>query len=119
MRWKRCCLRKAGEMRFGTACISCHCHKNMALSVGTAFPVSRGCQPRNRAVRDVVGASDLAHRLAVDVAPASRLALLKFRQFRFAAKLDSAPLGALPALAGAGTDQVALELGQPAQNIPP
>jgi hypothetical protein len=83
-------------MRLGTACISCHCHKNMALSGGTAFPVSRGCQPRNRAVRDVVAAGDLAHRLAVDVAPADRLALLVFGQFRFAAELDAACLGALP-----------------------
>jgi hypothetical protein len=46
-------------------------------------------------VADVVAAGDLAHRLAVMVAAADRFALLVFGQFRFAAELDAARLGAL------------------------
>ena len=62
---------------------------------------------------DVVAAGDLAHRLAVKVAPADRLALLMIGQFRFAAELDASRFGPLTALAGTGADQVALELRQP------
>ena len=43
-------------------------------------------QPRNRAMRDVVAAGDLAHRLAVAVAAADRLALLVQRQLPSAAE---------------------------------
>jgi hypothetical protein len=42
-------------------------------------------------MRDIVTAGDLAHRLAVVVAAADRLALLVFGQFWFAAELDAAP----------------------------
>jgi hypothetical protein len=52
-------------------------------------------------VADVVAAGNLAHRLAVTVAAANRLALLVFGQFRFAAELDASRLGALAAFAGA------------------
>jgi len=65
-------------------------------------------------VADVVAAGDLAHWLAVATAAADRLALLVFRQFRFAAQLDAACLGAFASFTGAGADQVPLELGQPA-----
>ena len=56
---------------------------------------------------DVVAARDLAHRLALLVAPSDRLALLMFGQFRFAAELDAARLGAFAAFTGAGADQLA------------
>ena len=52
-----------------------------------------GCEPENCA--DVVAAGNFAHRLAVLVAAADRLALLVFGQFRFAAELDAASLGAV------------------------
>ena len=47
---------------------------------------------------DVVATSNLVDWLAVPVAPAYRLALLVFGQFRFAAELDAACFGACPAL---------------------
>ena len=75
---------------------------------------SSGGEPRNRAVADIVGAGDLAQWLAVLVAAPNRLALLVFGQFRFAAELDAARLGALVSFAGAGAEQIPLELGQPA-----
>src|SRR5262249_17929640 len=62
-------------------------------------------QSRNRAVRDVVAARDLAHRLAIDIASTDRLAPLMLGQFRFAAELDAAGPGALATLAGAGAYQ--------------
>src|SRR5256885_17076687 len=62
------------------------------------------CQSENRAVADVVAAGDLAHGLAVFVAPADRLALLIVGQFRFAAELDAARLGACASFPGAGAD---------------
>jgi hypothetical protein len=65
-------------------------------------------------MRDIAAARDLAHRLAITVAPADRLAPLMFGQFRRAAELDAARLGPLAALAGARFDKVALELRQPA-----
>jgi hypothetical protein len=52
-------------------------------------------------VRDVVAAGNLAHWLAVVVAATDRLPLLVFGQFRFAAELDAAFLGAFPSFAGA------------------
>ena len=63
---------------------------------------------------DVIAAGDVAHRLAVDVAPTNRLALLMIGQFRLAAHLDAARFGPLASLAGAGADQLFLELGQAA-----
>jgi len=65
-------------------------------------------------VADVVVAGNHAHRLTVAVAAADRLALLVFGQFRLAAKLEAARLGALAPLAGACADQLSLELRQPA-----
>ena len=47
------------------------------------------CEPRNRAVADVVAAGDLAYRLAIAGAPADCLALLAFGGFRFAAQLTA------------------------------
>jgi len=59
---------------------------------------SSGGEPGDRAVADVVATSNLVDWLAVPVAPAYRLALLVFGQFRFAAELDAACFGACPAL---------------------
>ena len=53
---------------------------------------------------DVVAAGNLAHRLAVAVAPADRLALLAFGQFRFAAEPDAPLFGAGPSFTGARAD---------------
>jgi hypothetical protein len=69
-------------------------------------------------VADVVAAGNLAYRLAIMVAATDRLALLVFRQFRFAAELDAARLGAFPSFTGAGAYQIPLELGQPAEDGP-
>jgi hypothetical protein len=65
-------------------------------------------------VADIIAAGDLAHRLAVDVAPADRLAPLVVGQFWFAAELHATRLGAFASFAGAGADEVALELGEAA-----
>ena len=54
-----------------------------------------------------------SERLAVAVAAADRLALLVFGQFRFAAELDAASLGAVASFSGARADQIPLELRQP------
>src|SRR5690349_23637805 len=85
-------------------------------SRGLAEGWSGGGQSRNRTVRDIVAARDLAHRLAVEVAATDRLALLVFGQFRFAAELDAACLRALAALASACPDQIALKLGKAAEH---
>jgi hypothetical protein len=45
-----------------------------------------------------------------------RLHPLVVGEFRLAAKPHTSRLGALAAFAGAGTDQLALELGEPYQN---
>lgn len=67
-------------------------------------------------MRDVVAAGNLADSLAVLVAAADRLALLVVGQLRFAAELDVARLGPLAAFASAGADQIALHLGEAADN---
>ena len=61
-------------------------------------------------MRDIVAAGDLAHWLAVTVAAADRLPLLVFSELGFPAEFDAASLGARAAFAGAGADQIALEL---------
>jgi hypothetical protein len=55
-------------------------------------------------------------RLVTDIAARDGLAALVRRQLGRAAKQHTMRLGALTALAGTMNDQVALELGQPAQN---
>jgi hypothetical protein len=65
-------------------------------------------------VTDVVAARDLAHAVAVAVAATNRLALLTLGEFRFAAELDGALLGAGAAFAGACRDKVFLELREAA-----
>jgi len=49
-------------------------------------------------VADVVAAGDLTHLLPETVAQADRLALLVLDQFRFAAELDAARVGAFASL---------------------
>ncbi|VTZ51613.1 hypothetical protein MPC4_400014 [Methylocella tundrae] len=70
---------------------------------------------RNRAVRNVVGARNLTHRLAL-VAALDRLALLVICELWPAPHLHAPRFCALAAFARSGADQFALELGKPAQN---
>src|SRR5271167_675640 len=67
------------------------------------------CEPRNRAVVDVVGAGDLPDWFALR-ASLDRLGLLMRGEFRLAPHLDAARLGPLSAFSCAGADQVTLEL---------
>jgi hypothetical protein len=67
-------------------------------------------------VRNIEGPGNLAHRLALDVAPPDRLAYLVGGEFRLAPHLHAPRLGAFPALARAGADQVALEFRQPPED---
>jgi hypothetical protein len=55
-------------------------------------------------VVDIVATGDLAHRLAIDVAPTDRLALLVFGELRFPTEFHAARLGTLATLAGACAD---------------
>jgi hypothetical protein len=55
-------------------------------------------------VADVVTTGNLAHRFAVMVAAAYRLALLIVDQFRFSAELDAACFGAVASFTGAGVN---------------
>ena len=55
-------------------------------------------------------------RFVAVVAALDRLAYLMIGQFEFRPHLHALRLGAFPAFAGAGADQVALELCQPAQH---
>ncbi len=64
---------------------------------------------------DVVRPSDFPGRLA-GITPLQGLALLVGGELWLAAHLHAAGLGELPALAGARADQLALELGQTAQD---
>ena len=64
---------------------------------------------------DVVAAGDLAHRLA-GVAPLDRLPPLVRGELRLAAKPHAVCLRSGSALGRADADQLALELGQPAQH---
>jgi hypothetical protein len=66
-------------------------------------------QPRNRAVGDIVGSGNVAHRLA-SVAAAERLLDLMRRHFKRTPHFHAARLGAGATFAGASTDQLALEL---------
>jgi hypothetical protein len=61
---------------------------------------------------------DLAQlrRAAAAPEPTNRLALLVRRQLRFVAELDAARPGPLTAFPDAGADQIALELGEAAEN---
>ena len=60
---------------------------------------------------DIVGARDLAHGLAL-IAPANSFLLLVRGELRLAAEAFASRLGARPPFAGAGADQLALELGE-------
>ena len=64
----------------------------------------------------VVAGGDLAQRFVATVAALDRLALLVRGELRLAAQLHAARHGARPAFAGARADQLALELGQAAQD---
>src|SRR5690348_94980 len=70
-----------------------------------------GRQPRNRTVTDVVGPSDIPHRLAF-VAPSDSLADLVESEFRLPSHFHAPRLGAFASFPGPGTDQLALKLCQ-------
>src|SRR5208337_2280582 len=73
------------------------------------------CQPRNRAVRDIEGARNFARRLA-SVAALDCFFFLVRCEFRRSPHVNASRLRALAAFAGASADQLALELGKPAQD---
>jgi hypothetical protein len=72
-------------------------------------------QPRNRRPAYIVAAGQFVERRALR-APPDGLFLLRRRQRRGPAHLLSLGLGAAPALGGAGADQIALHVGQAAEN---
>src|ERR1700730_10838033 len=74
------------------------------ISSPLAIRRSRGGKPGNGAVVDVVAAGNLAHRLAVVVPAANRLAFLMFGQFRFSSKFHAARFGPFPSFPGAAAD---------------
>src|SRR2546425_2415783 len=86
--------------------------RSPALRGGGSGP---GPESGNGRGADIVGAGDLPHPLATGAA-LKGLALLVRGELRAASQLHAARLGAGAALAGAGFDQVALELGQAAQD---
>jgi hypothetical protein len=55
-------------------------------------------------------------RLAVDAAPANRVALLVKGELRLASELDAPGLGPLASFAGPGANEITLELGQNAEH---
>src|ERR1700747_2119810 len=69
-------------------------------------------QAADRAVADVIRTGDVGQRLVATLATRDGFAALVQRQFERAAEQHTTGLGALAALAGAGNDQVALELGE-------
>ena len=72
-------------------------------------------EPRNRRMAHIVGAGDLGQCLTA-VASFHRLAFLVRRELRRTAEPHAAGLGSRTALTGPGADQVAFELGQPAEH---
>ena len=58
-----------------------------------------GCEPRNRALTDIVGAGDAALRLARFETLAGLLLLVR-REDRLAAEFDAVGLGVRPAVRG-------------------
>jgi hypothetical protein len=68
----------------------------------------------NRAVRDVVGSPDMLKRFVAVVAPPDCFASLVIGEFEFRSHLQAPRPGAFAAFAGAGMDQLTLELCQPA-----
>jgi hypothetical protein len=74
-----------------------------------------GGEPRNRARMDGVAAGDLGKRFA-PVAAANRFAPLVRGELEGSAQALPARLGPRAAFAGAGADQLTLELRQPAEH---
>jgi hypothetical protein len=72
-------------------------------------------QSRNRRRADVVAAGDVGKRLAL-IPALDRLALLVVSEFERSAHFLSARHGPRSAFASARADQIALELGQPAED---
>src|SRR6516165_150807 len=73
------------------------------------------CEPRNRALTDVVAAGDAALRLACVEALAGLLLLVR-REDRLAAEFDAVGLGVGPAARGAFEDAAAFELRRNAKD---
>lgn len=67
-------------------------------------------QPRNRAVGDIVGAGNIAHRLS-GIAAAEGLLRLMRCQLRRQTHLYATGFGTSPPLPGPRADQLALKLG--------
>ena len=88
---------------------------DLVVEVATSGLHPSHCQPRNRAVVDVVATGDLPHGLAVLLA-AKGFLLLVLGELLRSAHIHAARLRPLAALAGARPDQVALELCEAAKH---
>src|SRR5262245_619304 len=86
----------------------------LPVSCAWADEESGCCKPRDRRLRDAVGAGQFCLRFPIGKAPES-FCLLVRRESTRPSESHAAVLGALAAFTGASPDQLALELSQPAQ----